>query len=68
MAKTFSGKALIKILCREFGFYFISQRGSHEKLRRESNNRTITTTKITKNFLFLLLFFIIIKKSDNTGL
>lgn len=43
MAKTFSGKAVIKILCREFGFFLVSQKGSHVKLRRPSSNSTITT-------------------------
>ena len=42
MPKTFSGKKVIKILCREFGFYFVSQKGSHIKLRRRVGNREIT--------------------------
>ena len=43
MAKTFSGKEVIKILSREFGFSFISQKGSHVKLRKKLGNRVITT-------------------------
>ena len=43
MAKTFSGKEVIKILSREFGFSFISQKGSHVKLRKRAVSRTITT-------------------------
>ena len=34
MVKTFSGKEIIKVLCRDFGFSFVSQKGSHVKLRR----------------------------------
>lgn len=43
MAKTFSGKEIVKILSRAFGFYFVSQKGSHVKLRRNVVGRTITT-------------------------
>ena len=43
MAKTYSGKEVIKILCRKFGFSFVSQKGSHVKLRKTSGNKTITT-------------------------
>jgi predicted RNA binding protein YcfA (HicA-like mRNA interferase family) len=43
MPKTVSGKEVIKILCREFGFYFISQKGSHVKLQKKLGHRTITT-------------------------
>lgn len=43
MPKIFSGKNVIKILSREFGFYFISQKGSHVKLRRKIDNKTFTT-------------------------
>ena len=43
MLKLFSAKKVIKILCREFGFYFVSQRGSHVKLRKNSEGRKITT-------------------------
>jgi len=41
--KIFSGKETIKILCREFGFYFVSQKGSHVKLARKSGKREIIT-------------------------
>ena len=43
MAKTYSGKQVIKILCRKFGFSFISQKGSHVKLRKILKGKTITT-------------------------
>ncbi|PIR71847.1 MAG: hypothetical protein CO145_00170 [Candidatus Nealsonbacteria bacterium CG_4_9_14_3_um_filter_37_13] len=43
MYKPLSGKQVIKILCREFGFYFVSQKGSHVKLRKQINHREITT-------------------------
>ena len=43
MAKTYSGKEVIKILVRRFGFTVISQKGSHVKLRKEKGGRTITT-------------------------
>ena len=43
MSKTFSGKEVMKILCREFGFYFISQKGSHVKLRKKIKSQKITT-------------------------
>jgi len=38
-----SGKQVIKILCREFGFYFVSQKGSHVKLRKKARNKEIVT-------------------------
>ena len=34
---------MIKILCREFGFSFISQKGSHAKLKKKIGNREIVT-------------------------
>jgi len=43
VAKTYSGKQVIKTLCRKFGFYFVSQKGSHVKLRKTVGNKTITT-------------------------
>lgn len=43
MPKFFSGKKVIKILCRDFGFYFVSQRGSHVKLEKRAGNKTIIT-------------------------
>ena len=38
-----SGRETIKILCREFGFYFVSQKGSHVKLRKKVGNQEIAT-------------------------
>lgn len=43
MYKPLSGKQVIKILCREFGFYFVSQKGSHVKLKKQVRGREITT-------------------------
>jgi len=43
VAKTYSGKQVIKILCRKFGFSFVSQKGSHVKLRKISKGKTTTT-------------------------
>lgn len=43
MAKTFSGKQVIRILTRSFGFFFVSQKGSHVKLRRRLNGKVVTT-------------------------
>jgi len=43
MPKILSGKKVIKILCREFGFYFVSQKGSHVKLRKRIRGQEITT-------------------------
>jgi len=43
MPKIFSGKQVIKILCRDFGFYFASQKGSHVKLNKKLNNKEIIT-------------------------
>ncbi|MBI2050544.1 MAG: type II toxin-antitoxin system HicA family toxin [Parcubacteria group bacterium] len=43
MAKTFSGRQIINILCRHFDFYFVSQKGSHVKLRRCLGDKIITT-------------------------
>jgi len=43
MAKPLSAKIVIKILCKEFGFYFVSQKGSHVKLKRIVSNQEITT-------------------------
>ncbi len=43
MPKTLSGKKVIKILCREFGFFLVSQKGSHVKLRKRIKGQEITT-------------------------
>ncbi len=43
MAKTFSGKRVIRILNREFGFYFVSQEGSHVKLAKILAGKKVTT-------------------------
>lgn len=43
MPKTLPAKKVIKILCREFGFYFVSQKGSHIKLARDIGDEKIIT-------------------------
>lgn len=43
MFKILSGKQVVKILCREFGFYFVSQKGSHVKLAKRVKDREIVT-------------------------
>ena len=39
----FSGKDVVKVLIHECGFSFVSQKGSHTKLRKRVRGRTITT-------------------------
>lgn len=34
---------MVKVLIREFGFSFVSQKGSHAKLRKKVRGKTITT-------------------------
>lgn len=41
--KVFSSKFVIKVLCRDFGFRFVSQRGSHVKLGKIAGDKEITT-------------------------
>ena len=43
MFKPLSGKQVIKILCQKFGFYFVSQKGSHVKLRKRVFEKDIIT-------------------------
>ena len=43
MAKTFSGRQVVQVLINSFGFHFVSQKGSHVKLRRRFSGRIITT-------------------------
>jgi len=43
MPKALSGRKAIKILCREFGFYFVSQRGSHVKLKKRVSGQEVIT-------------------------
>jgi len=43
MPKGYSAKRVISILTNHFGFVFVSQRGSHIKLRKFANGRTTTT-------------------------
>jgi len=43
MAKTFSGRHIVKLLIRIYGFTLASQRGSHVKLKKVAVNHTIIT-------------------------
>lgn len=43
MAKTISGALVVKILCRYFGFFVVSQKGSHVKLRNKNSPKVVTT-------------------------
>jgi len=43
MPATFSGKALIAILMKEYGFLVFGQKGSHIKLKRITREETIVT-------------------------
>ena len=43
MPKILSGKKVIRILCQKFGFYFVSQKGSHVKLTRKVGSQEIIT-------------------------
>jgi len=38
----FSGEEVISIMQKHFGFVFVSQKGSHIKLRKVANGETIT--------------------------
>lgn len=40
MYKPISGKKVIRILCREFGFFIVSQKGSHVKLSTRVSGAT----------------------------
>lgn len=44
MSKTFSGKQAIKILCKDFGFCFVSQKGSHVKLEKTIRGKVVAIT------------------------
>jgi predicted RNA binding protein YcfA (HicA-like mRNA interferase family) len=41
--KIISGEECVKILCRNFGFYFVRQKGSHIILRKDTPTGTIGT-------------------------
>lgn len=43
MPKTASGEAVVKILVRNFSFHFVSQKGSHAKLKKQTPAGTIIT-------------------------
>ncbi len=43
MSKTFSGKTIVHILEKYFGFDYISTRGDHVKLRRVVSGKAFTT-------------------------
>lgn len=39
----FSGQDVVRILQKHFGFFFVSQKGSHIKIRRNTDGGTVTT-------------------------
>lgn len=43
MRKPLSGRKVIKILCKKFGFYVASQKGSHVKLKKPVASGEIIT-------------------------
>lgn len=43
MAKLLHSKTIVKILCKHFDFYFVSQKGSHIKLQKILGKHKITT-------------------------
>jgi len=43
MPKSASGDEVIKLLTKHFGFLFVSQKGSHVKLKKQSAGRTVVT-------------------------
>lgn len=43
MSKSASGKNVIKILTKEFGFFVVSQKGSHVKLKKLTPHGDIIT-------------------------
>lgn len=43
MVKPLSAKLVIKVLCKEFGFCFVSQKGSHVKLKKAVKGKEIVT-------------------------
>jgi predicted RNA binding protein YcfA (HicA-like mRNA interferase family) len=43
MPKSASGDEVIKLLSKNYGFIFVSQKGSHVKLKKQLTDRTIVT-------------------------
>lgn len=43
MPKTASGKEVVQVLMKHFGFFFVSQKGSHVKLRKQTDKGRVTT-------------------------
>lgn len=43
MAQLLSSKVIIKILCANFGFHIVHQKGSYIKLQKKIIDRTVTT-------------------------
>ena len=43
MPKSASGDEVIKLLSKNFGFIFVSQKGSHVKLKKQLTDRTVVT-------------------------
>jgi predicted RNA binding protein YcfA (HicA-like mRNA interferase family) len=43
MPKTFSGKTVVKVLVKEFGFALAGQKGSHAKLKKKTPQGDVIT-------------------------
>lgn len=43
MSKTASGKEVVRILKKHFGFFFVSQKGSYAKLQKQTDNGKVIT-------------------------
>lgn len=43
MPRSASGKEVVRILTKHFGFYFVSQKGSHVKLKRQTDQGEVGT-------------------------
>ncbi|MEI6396817.1 MAG: type II toxin-antitoxin system HicA family toxin [Candidatus Taylorbacteria bacterium] len=56
MPKLFSGKEIIKILCKKYGFEQINVVGSHVKLRKRSTDTAVTTVVPLHHQVFIGTF------------
>jgi predicted RNA binding protein YcfA (HicA-like mRNA interferase family) len=64
MPRTFSGKEIISILQRKFGFSQISTSGSHVKLRKYGGSVTITTIVPLHKEVFIGTFKSILRQAN----
>ena len=63
MPKLFSGKDIIKILCKKYGFEQVGISGSHVKLRKRSTDSVITTIVPLHDQVFIGTFKQIMRQS-----